>query len=243
LNQLLATTQLHTHVDKSLLPAIIGALATAIVAGMGWVAVHVLSSRREVAARRDSAAHDHLEHQIEQLYGPLLGLIQHAKMAFNVATKKLPTDADGKIDFPRFSDRDAEIWRYFIESYFLPVNAEIRKLIRSKMHLLEAGTLPKSFVDFFEHEVGFEALHRLWKEKGVDSLGISGKGWPKDLESDTQNVLNELLTRHQLFLRRLGVRHRKEASVNAESSIPKSRVTLSLRRLFVGRYARKGSKR
>ena len=200
--------------DKTLLPAIIGAFAGAIVAAVGWFAVHGLSSRREAAARRDNAARDHLERQIEQLYGPLLGLIQHSRMAFSVAVKKLPTNASGQIDFASFSDRDVEIWRYFIDSYFLPVNAEIRALIRSKMHLLEAGILPKSFEDFFAHEVQFEALHRLWKEKGVDSSEISGPGWPMDFESDTQLVLNRLRTRHQLFLVRLGVAAGKDASAS-----------------------------
>jgi hypothetical protein len=135
-------------------------------------------------------------------------------MAFNVAAKKLPTNASGRIDFLSFSGRDTEVWRYFIDSYFIPVNAEIRQLIRSKMHLLEAGNLPKSFEEFFAHEVQFEALHRLWKEKGVESPETSGPGWPKAFESDTQLVLNALRTRHQLFLRRLGVAEGKESSVN-----------------------------
>jgi hypothetical protein len=190
-------------VDSALLPAVIGAMSGAVVAAIGWFVAHVLSSRREIFARRDSAARDHLEKQIEELYGPLLGLIQHSKMAFAVAARKLPTNA-GQIEFSRFSELDGEIWRFFIENYFLPVNRDIRHLIRSKMHLLEAGVLPNSFYDFFMHEVQFEALHRLWKEKGVDSSGISGPGWPMSFESDVQAVLDQLRLRHQSFLRRIG---------------------------------------
>jgi hypothetical protein len=191
-------------VDKSLLPAMIGALIGSLAAAVGWFAVHALSSRREVAARRDNATRDHLERQIEQLYGPLLGLIQHSRMVFAVALDKLP-NKNGRIDFSSFSDRDAEIWRYFVERYFIPGNTQIRELIRSKMHLLEGGNLPESFASFFEHEVQLEALHKLWKEKGVDSSDIHGPGWPVDFESQTQVVLDQLRTRHQLFLRRLGV--------------------------------------
>jgi hypothetical protein len=131
--------------DKNLLPAIIGAISGAFVAAIGWFVLHGLSSRRESAARRDNAARSYLEKQIEELYGPWLGLIEHSRTAFAVARRKLPHTASGQIDFGQFSDGDGEIWRFFIEHYFLPGNAEIRRLLRSKMHLLESGVLPRSF--------------------------------------------------------------------------------------------------
>jgi hypothetical protein len=198
--------------DKNLLPALIGAASAAVVAALGWLIVHVLASRRDLVARRDSAARDHLEKQIEQLYGPLLGLIQHSRSAFAVAARILPRDQHGQVEFGRFSARDGEIWRFFVEDYFLPVNAKIRVLIRSNMHLLEAGILPKTFADFFSHEVQFEALHRLWKEKGVDSSGVASLGWPTDFEADVQTTLDALRLRHQVFLRRVGAARREDAS-------------------------------
>lgn len=190
--------------DKTLLPAVIGAAAGALVAAIGWLVVHALATRRETLARRDGAARDHLEKQIECLYGPLLGLILQSRLAFDVAARVLPRDQSGQIDFSRFSDRNSETWRFFVEAYFLPVNAKIRELIRAHMHLLEAGILPDSFAAFFEHEVQFEALHRLWREKGVDSTGVPSLGWPPMFESDVQKTLDELRLRHQSFLQRLG---------------------------------------
>jgi hypothetical protein len=200
-------------VEKTLIPALIGAVSGAIVAIIGWFVSNALTLKRETAARRDIAARVYLESQIEQLYGPLLGLIQHSRMAFGVASQKLPTVA-GRIDFSRFSASDGEIWTFFIETYFLPVDSEIRQLIRSKMHLLESGILPDSFGDFFKHEVQFEALHRLWKEKGVDSSEIHGPGWPNDLERDVQTVLDRLRSRHQVFLQRLGASGQKVDVLN-----------------------------
>jgi len=191
--------------DKTLLVAVLGAL----VAGFGWVAVHILSSRREMIARHDAAARDHLEKQIEQLYGPLLGLIKHSRLAFEVAARILPKDSQGHIEFNRFSARESEIWHFFVEEYFLPVNARIRDLMGSKMHLFEAGVLPKSFNAFFQHEVQFEALHRLWRGKGIDSPGVPSLGWPMEFEGEVNTILDALRLRHQLFLRRLGVREQR----------------------------------
>jgi hypothetical protein len=190
--------------DKNLLPPLIGALSGAFVAAVGWFVLHGLSARRESAARRDHAARSYLEKQIEELYGPLLGLIVHSRTAFAVATRKLPHTASGQIDFGRFAEGDGAIWHFFIEQYFLPVNAEIRRLLRSKMHLLESGMIPRSFEDFFLHEVQFEALHTLWQAHGVDSLTISGPGWPSEFEADVRTVLEQLRARHQVFLRRTG---------------------------------------
>jgi hypothetical protein len=190
--------------DKTLMSALIGAVSGALVAGVGWFVVHALSLRRELRIRHDAAARDHIEKQIEHFYGPLLGLILQARLAFEMASRILPRDQHGQIEFSRFSDRDGEIWRFFVEEYFLPVNAKIRDLIRSNMHLLEAGILPKTFATFLEHEVQFEALHHLWKEKGVESSSIPSLGWPVEFENDVQAMLDELSFRHQSFLRRLG---------------------------------------
>lgn len=208
--------------DKNLITALIGALSGAIVAAIGWFVASALSSRREIAARRDNAARDHLEKQIEQLYGPLSGLILYSRLEFDVARKKLPTNGTGQIAFSQFSGRQGDIWHFFVENYFLPVNSEMRNLIRSKMHLLDSGILPESFEPFFAHEVQFEALHMLWKEKGEHSLDIEGPGWPKGLESDVKTVLDRLRGRHQLFLHRLGASAEKgKAQLTARSTEPR----------------------
>lgn len=175
--------------EKSLLSVLTGAASGGLVTAIGWFVVHSLSLRREIAARRDVAARDHLEKQIKELYGPLLGLIQHSRMAFAGAALRLPANAGKQIDFDRFKDSDGEVWDFFVENFFLQVNAQIQHLVRTKMHLLEQGILPKSFEELFLHEVQLEALHRLWKEKRVRSPGIVGPGWPMDFEPNVQGVL------------------------------------------------------
>ena len=192
---------------STLLPALIGALSGAIVAGIGWFVTHTLAIKRDELARRDNTAREFLESQIKELYGPLLGLIQHSRIVFEVAAKILPTTGDGQIEFSRFMEHDGQVWRFFVERYFLPVNEEIRRLIRSRMYLLKEGMLPNSFEDFFVHEAQFEVLHRLWKEQAVDSSHISGHGWPPEFERQVETTLDHLREQHQLFLRRVGAIH------------------------------------
>jgi hypothetical protein len=189
---------------NTLLPALIGAISGMIVASIGWFVKHTLTVKREEFARRNNTAREHLESQIKDLYGPLLGLIQHSRVVFKIAASILPASGDGQIEFSRFSERDGEVWRFFVESYFLPVNEEIRRLIRSRMYLLKDGVLPKTFEDFFVHEAQFEVLHRLWKEKAIDSSHLSGHGWPSEFELQVQTTLDHLREQHQMFLQFLG---------------------------------------
>ena len=103
---------------SALLPVLIGAISGAIVTGIGWFVTHTLAVKREELARRDNTAREHLESQIKELYGPLLGLIQHSPDSLRSCSQILPASGDGHIEFSRFSERDGEVWHFFIESYF-----------------------------------------------------------------------------------------------------------------------------
>jgi hypothetical protein len=193
-------------------------LGTGVLIGVvGWFVSHRLTSRREETARRDNAARSHLEAQIEQLYGPLLGHIQYSRFVYEVATHRLAPSPSEPIDFTKLSTNEGEIWRFFVESYFLPNNARIRDIIRAKMHLLDEGILPQSFEAFLRHEAQFEALHRLWKEKEVEtppSKSMQSGGWPLNFEQDVAETFGNLRSRHQAFLRRLGVTHGPSAAAS-----------------------------
>ncbi|MFM0521836.1 hypothetical protein PQR08_30895 [Caballeronia jiangsuensis] len=123
-------------------------LVSALVFIVGWFVAHDLAARRDLSARRENGKRGHIERQISELYGPLLGLIEDSGATFDIAARKLLCNDRGGIDFHRFSPEDDRFWRYFIERYFIPINAQIRMLIRTKMHLLEDGRLSDSFAEF-----------------------------------------------------------------------------------------------
>ena len=159
-------------------PAIFGAICGAIVVMIGWIVSHKLTAYREEVARHQEAAREFLERQIQELYGPLLGLVQHGRVVYSLATQRLPTNS-GKLDINQFTESDSEVWRYFIENHFHPTNTEIRNLIRTHLHLLDGGRLPASFMQLLKHEAKSEILYGLWRELGVDSLDVDGDEWPE----------------------------------------------------------------
>src|SRR3954447_16901546 len=155
-------------------PQVETALLSALVAGTitlcGWFISNWLTKRREEEARRQQAAIKHLERQMEEFYGPLLGLIEQSGAVFSVATQRR-----------QLGDQDAEkAWHYFIEKYFLPLNLQMVNLLSTKVHLRNTDTWPPSYLAFFEHQAQFESLHNLWADMRVDSSTIKGPGWPKN---------------------------------------------------------------
>lgn len=152
---------------------------------------------KEYETMRDKTALQHLQRQIEELYSPLLGLIQQSRIVYEVEQKKLPLKSTPE-EFSKTKD-------YFIEKYYLPLNDEMAKLIRTKIYLLDTDEMPESFHQFLKHESQFAALYKLWKDKGIRSDEIDGEEYPLPLENDVKNSLNELRKRYNHYLKRLEI--------------------------------------
>lgn len=156
---------------------------------------------------REQEAMEHLQRQIEELYSPLLALIQQSRLIYQVATKKIPSIQK---DIKQIvSSHEADMYRYFVEKYFLPINLQIAELIRAKIYLISDDKVPDSFLHFFEHQLQFDCLHRLWSEKGISSDEITGRGWPPNFEKDVEASLTNLRSEYLTY-----TRHIKEISRN-----------------------------
>jgi hypothetical protein len=184
------------------------ALIAAIVVAIGWLVTYYLMLKKERILKSEEIALRFLERQIEELYGPLYGLINESKMIYDVVKMKVPTQ-NGNVFQEKFTQEHWDIWRYFVEKHFLPHNKEISNLIKTKMHLLNTIELPKSFIAFLDHTVQFELLHNLWKDTGISATNIKGKGWPSSFNTDVNNTLQMLRESHDNYLRRLSSISRK----------------------------------
>ena len=140
---------------------------------------------REIELSQTKAALSQIESQIKELYSPLYGLIQRSTEIYKRAVIRLPSLTS---HIP--NDAEGPIWTYFVETYFLPINAQMAELIHSKIHLVEEDELPESWRLFLQHQTSFEVLHKLSKEKGVASDQIQGARWLNRFEEYVQISLN-----------------------------------------------------
>jgi hypothetical protein len=150
--------------------------------------------RKEYEVLRDQTALKHLQRQIEELYSPLLGLIQYAGSIHKIVQIKCPQGRHSP---------NTEVWRYFVEKYFLRLNLQMAELIRTKVYLLDSDDLPSSFQQFLAHTSQYDCLYTLWKEKQVPSDDIPITIWPTNFEQDVKQSLDSLRRSYNENLKRL----------------------------------------
>ena len=151
--------------------------------------------RKEYEALRDQATMSHLQHQIEDLYGPLYGLIEYGKSVNEIEHQTIALTPDGQ-------DTGA-ILRYFVEEYYLPINSQMSDLIRSKIYLLDTDEFPDSFRQFLTHAAQFECLHGLWKDLTIKSDHIAGIEYPKMFRGDAETTLDKLRREYNEYVSRI----------------------------------------
>lgn len=151
--------------------------------------------RKEADVLRDKEALRHLQRQIEELYSPLLGFIRYSCTVYSLYQEEKQ----------QIHDKDARdrLERHFKEKCFLPINAQIAELIRSKIYLVATPAVPESFYALLEHEATFATLDSLWKERNITSEQIPGKPWPVAIERDVSETLDELRARYNETLSRV----------------------------------------
>lgn len=182
--------------------ALVGSTTTAIVTIVGWSVSHVLANRREHRTRRLEAALDYAERQIEELYGPLLSLIEQIFTVWTVRERVLFPDGRVGIEAPGDAERQRLI-KFFQEAYFFPLHEKIRDILSSKLHLVDGQTVPPSFYAYLEHATQQLVQHRLFQEFRLSTLQVPGVPWPQNFYHDVKDSLEEIMARSDRYLRDL----------------------------------------
>ena len=183
---------------------IIAALTAALVSGGFSVLTLIVVSKNEKRKRREEARLRYLQRQIEELYGPLYGLIQFGAAINEVEWLKLPKDSRDQKGWPR-DEQGGKALQFFREHYYLPLNEQMMELIRTKVYLLNSDGIPDSFANFIRHAAQLDSLHRLWKEANISTPFDETKviEYPTDFKSEVQSTLNELRKEYNDYIARM----------------------------------------
>jgi hypothetical protein len=185
---------------------VLAALAGALAGGVFSFLNQILVERRK---RREEASLRHLQRQIEELYGPLYGLIQFGAAINEIEWLRLPKESRDEHGRPR-DEQGGKVIGFFREHYYLPLNEQMMELIRTKVYLLDSDGIPDSFANFIRHAAQLDCFHQLWKEVDISTHGIKPIVYPTEFKSDVENTLNKLRKRYNEYIRRLkGRRHLK----------------------------------
>jgi hypothetical protein len=155
--------------------------------------------RRDAAVLRDQTTLRHLQRQIEELYSPLLALLQTEDEIYKLMLERIGHDWK--------APAAPTIWTHFMERHFLPLNRQITELIRTRIYLIDTDQIPASFRKFMAHHTQTEALHELWKEKKIDSWQtVKMTEWPDEFGRDVEVSLAGLRQRYNSYLRKIQAR-------------------------------------
>lgn len=172
--------------------ALLGSLIGGLVTAIGWY----VTKKKDDIFRRQEAMLNYRQRQIEELYGPLFGIIQQSKAVYDVARKFVPINKEGRIDVSNFEPEHEKILEHHADSYIRPLNKQAVELIRSKMYLLASDTLPDSFRQFLEHAAQLEAANSLARAR-INYQKAPWIPYPKQFNKDVKSTLDSLLTQYK----------------------------------------------
>src|SRR5262249_40460163 len=134
-----------------------------------------LSRAAEDRTRKLESLKRHYERQIEEFYGPLFNMVNQVFVANHVQWEILK----------RTNPTDSEIVRdYFHATYFDPMHAEIRQILRTKLYLIEGSEMPESFYLYLKHAAQERDQRTLWKQHQIDTSFLRGEPWPDPFYDD-----------------------------------------------------------
>jgi hypothetical protein len=142
---------------------IVAALTATLVSGAFSVLTLIVVSRNEKRKRREEARLRHVQRQIEELYGPLYGLIQFGAAINDIEWLRLPKESRDEKGWPQ-DEQGGKTLQFFREHYYLPLNEQMMELIRTKVYLLASDGIPDSFSQFIRHAAQLDCSHRLWRK-------------------------------------------------------------------------------
>ena len=169
---------------------------TASVTVVGWFVTYAYAKAREDRTRRLDIMLKLKARQIEELYGPLLSLIEQIFIIWEVRENVLKAG-----HYPGEDQR--RIREFFWKHYFTPLHDQIAGLLRTKLYLLEERQMPESFGQYLEHATQEACQHRLWTELSIDTSQVKGRQWPSAFHDDVKASLDQLMDEYQSGVMRL----------------------------------------
>lgn len=176
--------------------AIITAGLAAVITILGWNVSHYLAKRREDRTRRIENRINRLERQIEDIYGPLLSLIEQIFNVWRVRQKifeKVNDGDKGKID--------DFVW----SQYFFPLHVEIRELLKKKYYLVDDQSVASSIREYLEHSTQELFQNRISRELYISTSELEGKRWPQSLYPDVENAIAKIRDERRSLIRDLEI--------------------------------------
>lgn len=110
-----------------------------------------------------------LDKQISQFYGPIAELLREQDLRAALIRRQFGRDiifCTGQDSISDLTENEQKIWKHFINTYSIPIQARIVEIIQNNQHLIYRSELPDCFKTYMEYVLGWELLDNQ-KRSGV----------------------------------------------------------------------------
>jgi hypothetical protein len=132
----------------------------ATVAVIGLLITYWFNLR--LARRRDRL--ERVNEQLKDLYGPLLALVSAADSAWASFRDQYRPHGSFWGRDPEPTDDEAQAWRRWMSTVFMPLNRQMRDVIVTKAHLFEEAEIPECLLRLCAHVSAYEPILDRWSE-------------------------------------------------------------------------------
>jgi hypothetical protein len=152
-----------------------------------------------ITKRKDKL--DRVNHQLKDLYGPLLSLTNSSNTAWvkfrSIYRNYNPAYFDSR-NPP--NEEEMKVWRLWMTTVFFPIVDKKYNIIIDNTDLIIEDHFPKCLEDFCAHVNTYRPVLEKWKN-GDYSEHVSLLGYPKELNSYFQSVFDKLKKEQNRLLR------------------------------------------
>jgi len=177
---------------------LVGTAITAMIAIVSWFKKQ--SDDREIMLHKERL--ELVNHQLAELYGPLLISCKAGRSAFEALLVKL-NRRQGIFHGAPPSEVELKEWFHWMKHVFNPINERRESLILEHCHLIREAEVPQCFLDFSAHVAGYRAILAKW-ERGDFAEHYAIHEFPSSLDVYAASAFEQLKQEQAWLLGRLG---------------------------------------
>ena len=98
------------------------------------------------------------------------------------------------------SDQAGIVEQYYQNTYFISLHDEIRRILQTKLYLVEGADMPESFYAYLKHALQERDQRQLFQQCNVDTSFLPGAPWPNDFHNDIKNGFDTAMRRYEQCL-------------------------------------------
>ena len=107
---------------------------------------------------------------------------------------------DNSVSIEQVKDQISD---YISRTYFFPLHAEIRSILKDRLYLIEGAEMPESYNDYLQHSTMENIQQCLWRDKQISTKSVAGIGWPHNFPHDVKTGLDAAMLRYEELLAEL----------------------------------------